>query len=145
MSTMNRWTVASEILTFVREHEDMVGVKVTALWPGEDLADETVWLDELAGELSNPLMGSGRKYRDDNFTVPLNVRIVGKATEEACMTRLAEVLGAIESVVADHTEIAALSGVVTVSAPTVEMFGAETRDGFIGRGVVTIPVLSRLT
>ena len=146
MSTLNRWTVAEAILDAVRSSPMIgVGVSVTATWPGDEIADEAVWLDSLEGELSNPVLNAGRRYRDDLFEVPLNVRIAGKPTDSQTMLRLAEICGAIESVMAEPTTVLEVEGVISVDAPEVSMFGAEMRDGFIGRGEVRIPVHSRLT
>lgn len=144
MTTLNRWTVAEAILDAVREVPSMVGVSVTATWPGDEVGDEAVWLDSLEGELTNPVAKDGRRWRDDRFEVPLNVRIVGKPTDSQCMLRLSEICGAIESVMAEPTTVLEVEGVQSVDAPEVSMFGAEMRDGFVGRGEVRVPVHSRL-
>lgn len=144
---LNRWTLASAILDQIREHELVTAsTSVTGTWPGAEAKSEVVFIESVEGQMENPVMVAGRRQRDDRFDITFIVRISDKATEEACMTRLEEVVGAVEEVVALAASVLEeIDGVVSVDAPEVDYFGREMQAGFVGTGQVIVPVHVRLT
>lgn len=143
---LNRWTVASALLDQIREHELVpASVSVTGPWPGDNIKPEAVWIESMEGTLSNPVMSAGRRQRDDNFDITLIVRVAGKATGDACLDRLEELVGAVEEAAATASSVLEeIDGVVSVDAPEADYFAREMQTGFVGTGQVIVPVHTRL-
>jgi hypothetical protein len=147
MQRLNRWQVASALLDEIRANE-LIGnsTTVSGTWPGAEAKSEVVWIESMEGELSNPVMVSGRRQRDDLFNITLAIRIADKRSEEACLVRTEEIVGAIEEAVAmAASTLEELDGVIEVAAPDASYFGAEMKSGFVGFGEVVVPVHVRLT
>lgn len=120
------------------------GVQVEAGWPGDTLKSEAVWIDQLDGEVTIPVMTAGRKYRDDRFTVPFEVRVAGKASLDATMTRLAVIVAEIEDVLADDPGLDTLDGLISAEVSEERMTAGEIANtGWIGFAEIVVSCHAR--
>lgn len=111
-------------------------------WPGDRATDELVWVDELAGDITYPVMVAGRRHRDDKFTIPLEVRVAGKPTLDLTKCRLAEIVAAIEDEFADDLSVDGFVGLIEALVESVRMTAGEI-DGCLGFGEITVACHAR--
>lgn len=124
--------------------DDLDGVQVEPGWPGDTLKDEAVWVDELDGELVIPVMSAGRKYRDDKFTVPFEIRVTGKKDLDATMSRLSVIVAAIEDVLADDPGLDGLDGLIAAEVTAERMTAGEIANtGWVGFAEVVVSCHAR--
>lgn len=122
----------------------MADVQVEPGWPGDQLAAQSVWIDELNGEITIPNMKSGRKQRDDMFTVPFQVRVAGLSDLDSTMERLSEIVASIEDVFADDPGLDELDGLIDAVVASERMTSGEIAGtGWIGFGEVVISCHAR--
>lgn len=142
---MVRRAVSVAALTEIREHADCSGVLVSDYFPGKNLEPETIWIGEIDGEISYPTMqGPDRKYRDDMFTVPVNIRVARGQTMTDGRDRLEELLSVVDDVFATITTFAGIDGLVSIEATEARTDAQDTPTGFVGFGQVVLEVHSRL-
>lgn len=147
MATTNiRWVCIKHLIDLVREHPAMVKVLVEPGWPGDkNVRAEMVWVDEVDGDVSIPVMTGGRTHRDDKFDIPFLCRVAGRRDLDGTLTRLTEMMAAIEDVLADSPTLEDFDGVVSAEI-TSETFtcGETPADGRLGFGRLVVSVHSRL-
>lgn len=92
---------------------ELTPVQVAYAWPGEDAKDECVFLGGVQGNVSVRDMRSGRKARDDTFTIAVHF-YAGKPGQKAQEAdERAEVLySALENVLADNPKLGDLDGIL---------------------------------
>lgn len=145
-TTTIRWAVTEALITQVRAHASLVGVAVEPGWPGDQAGSETVWVDDLDGDINIPTSNAGRKQRDDKFRIPFEVRVVGKVSLDATMTRLAEIVAALEDVLANSPTLSDTDGVVAAQVTEERMTSADLKGlGHVGFAEVVVSVHARLT
>jgi hypothetical protein len=76
------------------------GVAVDEGWPGDDIAVEHIWIENVDGRNVWELLMGGRKARDDEFTIELLVR-VNHPDRAGALLRCDELVGVIGGLVAD--------------------------------------------
>lgn len=124
--------------------DDMDGVLVEPGWPGDKLEAETVWVDQLDGDLSIAVLSAGRKRRDDKFDIPFEIRVAGKSDLDATMDRLSEIVAAIEDVLADDPGLDAFTGLIAAWISSERMTSGEVAGtGWIGFGEVVVSCHAR--
>ncbi|MBM3659477.1 MAG: hypothetical protein FJW95_08215 [Actinobacteria bacterium] len=124
--------------------EDLAGVQVEPGWPGDQLEAEAVWVDELDGEVTYPVMVGGRKHRDDKFTIPFQIRVAGQSDLDSTMTRLSEIVAAIEDVFADDPSADGFTGLIDAVISRERMTSGDLRGaGVIGFGEITVACHAR--
>lgn len=137
-------TASGTDITITIGQSTLSGVQVEPGWPGDTLKAEAVWIDQLDGDVSIPVMSAGRKYRDDQFTVPFEIRVAGKATLDATMTRLAAIIAEIEDVMADDPGLDTLDGLISAQVTEERMTAGEiAATGWIGFGEVVVSCHAR--
>lgn len=145
MATTNvRWSVVNRLLTNLRSSPEMAGVLIEPGWPGDRVKPETIWVDFLGGPVSIPVMKAGRKERDDNFDIPLEIRVANNTSLDLTMARLTELVAAVEDILADDPSLDDLEGVIDAEITNERMTCAETREGHLGFAEVVVSVHSRL-
>lgn len=145
MATTNvRWAVIQHLLGALRAADGMVGVQVSAGWPGEDVKPDTIWIDSVEGQVQIPVMQGGRKQRDDKFDIPFEFRVVDRKDLDATMQRLTVLVAALEDILADDPGLADEDGVIDAEITDERLTCAQTRDGALGFAQVTVSVHSRL-
>ena len=140
------WSTAQHLVTLLRAHATLNGVvSVQPGWPGDlERKAEMVFIDELTSTEERPVMTSGRQIRKDEFTIPLLVVVAGRKDLDATMTRVTELVAAIEDVVADDPSLTAVEGVQMVWITSKSMSCGQTPEGPIGSARVVIDVTARL-
>lgn len=145
-----RWVAAKRIVEMIREHPLTAGALVESAMPGDKrilLASDTIWLDEIAGTISTPLMMAGRLDTDDMFTIPILWTVRGRLTFDDCNTRLAEIMGIVHDVVVETACLSDLDGVVSATPGESEArtTAIETpSDGILGYGIYPVDIHARL-
>ena len=116
-------------------------------WPGEQTARATaqmVWIDDIDGNVSIPVMVGGRKQRNDDFEIPLEIRVVGLLTLDDTMRRLTDIIAVIENTLADDTSLSDLDGVLSAEITRERLTSAMSPEGPLGFAQVTVSVSTRL-
>ena len=144
-TTTIRWTVAKYLLDQLRQHNLLGGVLIAPGWPGDNVRPETIWIDELRGDVSIPVLKAGRMYRDDKFEIPLAVRVTSKGDVDLTMTRLLEIVSAIEDVLADAADLNGFDGLISIEVTSESTTAIDSRDGYYGFGEVVVSAHARLT
>lgn len=149
MATVSTYaTVKSQLVTSLAAHADLSTADVTYGWRAWG-ATEQVFLGDVEGESRIPTIKSGRKQRQENYTVDVIFRVYdhdgspsGDADTEA---RALEMLGALDDVLADDVQI---DGVTAIQWAQVGDFTSRLvpRDKGWGCEVLsTVEVSARLT
>jgi hypothetical protein len=140
-----RWLCAKRVVELLRERPGLEGVQIEPGFPGDTLEDQAVWIDELDGDIEVPVSKGvdGIVARDDNFTVPFEVRVVGLADLDDTMTRLSEIVAEIELCAATDSQLGQLDGVVTARVTGERFTAAQIKGvGYVGFAEVVITVLT---
>lgn len=144
-----RWLAAKHVVALLQAQELLDGVSVTDSWPGEKhVKPEMIWLDRIDGDTSIPV-GTGvgaRKARDDIFRLLFKIGVSGRGQSmDQVMTRLMEIRGEVEDVLANDPTLGDFDAVVSAELkPSFETM-AHTSEGPVAYCELTIEVHSRLT
>lgn len=137
-----RWDVTKHLVDRIRDRHP--GLQVEPGWPGDRLEAEAVWVDELDGEVTIPVMTAGRKYRDDKFTIPFEIRVAGKGDLDDTMARLSEIVAGIEDDLADDPALGDFDGLISAEVSSERMTSGEIRNvGWIGFAEVVVSCHAR--
>lgn len=140
-----RWQTANQIVELLRLRPPMAGVAVEPGWPGDKFVKaEMVWIDHIAGTSEIPVMTAGRKQRDDKFTIHLLTRVAGYKSLDDTVTRLSEIMGAVEDILADDPTLADFPSIVSAELDTGDTTTGVTPEGPLGFGEQTVQIHSRL-
>lgn len=114
-------------------------------WPGDNIGRDAIWVDEIEGEQTLPVMAAGRRQRDDRFVVPFEIRSVRPALDDAA-DALSVLVAAVEDVLADaHTLDDDVPGVLSAEITDERSLCARTpTDGCRGFARVEVTVHTRL-
>jgi hypothetical protein len=89
-------------------------------------------------------MTGGRKQRDDIFTLPFQIRVIGYGTLTDTMHRLTQIVATIEDTLADDTSLADLDGVLSAEVTEERQTSAMFPEGPAGFAEVVVTVSTRL-
>lgn len=145
-TTNIRWVCIKHLIDLIRDHPAMVKVLVEPGWPGDkNSRPEMVWIDRVDGDVSIPVMTGGRTTRDDKFDIPFLLRVAGRRDHDITLTRLTEMMSAVEDVLADSPTLDDFDGVVSAEITSESFMCGETpSDGHLGFGELVVSVHSRL-
>jgi hypothetical protein len=122
-----------------------MGVTVEPGWPGDRAPTaQLIWIDELDGTCEIPVMTGGRKQRNDDFEIPLQIRVIGLGTLDETMVRLTEILAVIENTLASDTSLDDLDGVLSAEITRERMTSAMFPEGPVGFAEVVVSISTRL-
>lgn len=137
-----RWDVTKHLIAIIRTKFN--DLQVEAGFPGDRMEAESVWVDELDGEITIPVMKSGRKHRDDEFTIPFEIRVAGRSDLDSTMERISEIIAGIEDVLADDPGLDDFDGLIDAVIDSERMTSGEIRNaGWIGFGEVVVSCHAR--
>jgi hypothetical protein len=144
-TTSIRWIAAERVVSLLRSEPLLTGVTVEPGWPGDRVATaELIWLDEIDGSVNIPVMTGGRKQRDDVFTLPLQIRVIGLGTLDETMSRVTTLVATIEDLLADDTSLADLDGVLSAEVTEERQTSSMFPEGPAGFAEVVVTVSTRL-
>lgn len=144
-TTTIRWEAATRIVDLLRADGSLVGVTVEPGWPGDRYQTaQLIWIDELDGECEIPVMTGGRKQRNDNFDIPLQMRVIGLGTLDDTMDKLSVLVAAVENLLANDTSLNSLDGVLSAEITRERMTSAVFPEGPVGFAEVVVSVSTRL-
>lgn len=148
-TTSIRWVLALRLIEQIRDAPELVDVRVEPGWPGERFVKpEMVWIDDIDGDVTIPLIKAARKIRDDEFTVPLEIRVTNRKDLDATMSRLFEIIAAIEDALADSITLgdgaSALPGLIACAITSIRTTAAGLPEGHVGFGEVIVTAHTRL-
>lgn len=145
-TTSIRWIAVNRIVDLLGSSPIMSNVVIAPGFPGEQIARtrELVWVDEIDGPVSIPVMVGGRKERNDDFDIPIEIKVVGLGTLDDTMRRLTEIVAVIEDTLADDTTLADLDGVLSAEITRERMTTATLPEGPVGFAQVVVSVSTRL-
>lgn len=134
-----RWVVA-------RLRPRLPHAQVEPGWPGDNMGRDVIWVDEVEGDLTMPVMTAGRRHRDDHFTIPLELRTVRTTLDDAA-DALSELFAGVEDVLADaHTLDDNVPGILSAEVSGERSLCARTpTDGARGFGRLELALHARLT
>ena len=136
---------SEKIVALLTGDNRMAGVTVSPGWPGDNVPSaQLVWITEIDGETSIPVMVGGRKQRNDDFTIPVEIRVAGYGTLDDTMTRVSEIVAVIEDTLANDTSLGSLDGVLSAEIISERMTSAMFPEGPIGFAEVIVAVSARL-
>lgn len=145
-TTNIRWLCIKHLIDLIRVHPAMSKVLVEPGWPGDKHnRPEMVWVEDVDGDVSIPVMTGGRTHRDDQFEIMFLCRIAGQRNLDNTLTRLTEIMAAIEDTLAESPTLENFDGVVSAEIISERFTCGETpADGRLGFGQVVVSVHSRL-
>lgn len=144
-TTSIRWEAAKRVVSLLQAAPTLATVTIEPGWPGDRVKlAELIWLDEIDGNVNIPVMTGGRKQRDDVFTLPLQIRVIGYGTLNETMERLMVIVGIIEDTLAADTSLASLDGVLSAEVTEERQTSAMFPEGPTGFAEVVVTVSTRL-
>jgi hypothetical protein len=144
-TTSIRWEAAKRVVSLLQAAPTLATVTIEPGWPGDRVKlAELIWLDEIDGNVNIPVMTGGRKQRDDVFTLPLQIRVIGYGTLNETMERLLVIVGIIEDTLAADTSLASLDGVLSAEVTEERQTSAMFPEGPTGFAEVVVTVSTRL-
>ena len=127
MSTDHRSAVVLAVTDLLAASPDLARVQVAAGWPAEDQAAEAVWVDEMDGTLTLPATGPATVLADDEFRVPLEVRVSQAGDLAATRARLGELVAAVTDAIRAHPDLDDLTG-TDWELTDIAFDGSQRRD-----------------
>lgn len=144
-TTSIRWEAATRIVDLLRNDPALAAVSVEPGWPGDrSPSAQLIWIDELDGTCEIPVMTGGRKQRNDDFDIPLQMRVIGLATLDEIMDRLSVLIAAVENLLANDTSLNNLDGVLSAEITRERMTSSTFPEGPVGFAEVIVSVSTRL-
>lgn len=144
-TTSIRWEAAKRVVSLLQAAPTLANVTIEPGWPGDRVKQaELIWLDEIDGNVNIPVMTGGRKQRDDVFTLPLQIRVIGYGTLNETMARLMVIVGIIEDTLAADTSLNSLDGVLSAEVTEERQTSAMFPEGPTGFAEVVVTVSTRL-
>lgn len=144
-TTTIRWQVAKTIVDSLRNSGNLAGVLIEPGYPGaENLRPDSIWVDELEGDIDIPVYQGGRKQRDDKFTIPFEIRVVDRTDLDATQTRLSQIVAVFEDVFANDPSLGRMDGVVAAQISHERQTVGWIPDGPVGFAEITVSVHVRL-
>lgn len=140
-----RWELVRHLIDTLRQHASLVGVQVEPGWPGDQQTSESVWVNDLDGEISIPLANAGRKYRDDIFRIPFEIRVANRGDLDSTADRTEEIVNAIDDVLADDPALDEFPGLVSAEITSNRTTFGRTPEGVLGFGEVVVSAHLRLS
>jgi len=109
--------------------EAISGVGVFYGAPGDRTMPELIYLGKATEVFQEPAsFRSGRKRRDEEFTIELFVEVNSKATPELSETRAAAIVTIIEEMIADDPKVSNTTNLLWVMVRNIEFSTRETGD-----------------
>lgn len=144
-TTSIRWVVAKRLVEVFAADARMSGVAVHPTWPGDkNVTAEMVWIGPLEGDVTREVMTGSRLWRDDIFTAPIRARVaIGASTDDA-MTRLSEIVGTVDDVLASNAGLSNLDGVISAVVIFEGLTPAQTPEGLFAFAEMTLQIHTRL-
>lgn len=143
--TSIRWQTVTQVIGLLEAEPTLTGVSIEPGWPGDRVPlAELIWIDELDGNVEIPVMTGGRKQRNDDFTIAMQIRVLGQGTTNDTMRRLFEITAAIENVLADDPSLADLDGVLSAEITSERQTTAMLPEGPAGYAEVVLTISTRL-
>ncbi|CAB5217847.1 hypothetical protein UFOVP209_23 [uncultured Caudovirales phage] len=144
-TTSVRYAVINAIVTALRSKAALSAVNVQPCYPGDrNIFAETIWIDQVDGNLDIPVMVGGRKEYDDIFNVPVEIRVAGQITPEDCRSRLETLASIVRDCLQDDPTLSGLDGVVSAVMEDQKSYASGTPDGYIGFAEIVINVHTRI-
>lgn len=137
----------STLVTALAALPAMSGVKVSFADPGETALKENVWCGRIRdNEHEAVALKSGRRRREENYTVDVFVEVTGtRLTVETAETRALALGLALEEYLADNPKLdGTVSGLLFAVVSGMELSSVESTDGPHTRLTVSIDVKARL-
>lgn len=146
-TTNARWVVIPQLLDLISRHPNMTDVQVAYEYPGQSLDVKALWISDVAGvSYEVPVQTPDRVMREDIFALTLRVWVADTDDLLPTMEAVAEIIGAVEDVVADDVELG-MPGVVIDSLIT-NVNGPlpvqTDHDGHVGVAEITVQIETRL-
>lgn len=143
-----RWACAQQLIEILRAEPALDGVQIEPGFPGDvGTRREAIWLDAMTGTVTARVMTPDRRMLDDNFVMPLQLRVAGHRTLDGAMARISELLhAAYQPIVTGVSTLQGLDGVVSalpgeLNGPTA---GETPSDGVLAFASLTVDVHARI-
>lgn len=147
----HRWATVASVVAALRDCTDLAGVQVEPGFPGATHQAEVVYADVLdtAGDAEVPVThGPDLALTiDDNWTLPLELRVSNRAGLDDTATRLGELAAAVTDTIRANADVGTEVGAgwftvdLTVTRRTDAV--AQTPQGYIGAARIELGIHSR--
>lgn len=108
-----RYACRAAVVAALQANSDLTGVQVEHCWPGDQMKDESIWLNPTLGESSSipafrgPASTSNPVMLDDKFTIPLEVIVsLAGTTPAEAEARLGELQRAVVATITASPDLA---------------------------------------
>lgn len=147
-TTMIRWALASALFDALRAHPSLSSDATTYVgtsYPGENQRQDSMWLGGIDGAVSIPVFkGGARVTREDDFTLTIYIKVLGRDSDDEANARVYEMVGAIEDVWATNPDLGGFAGLEWAEISHVRTDAIVTDIALEGWAEVTISANSRL-
>lgn len=141
-------TVKSQLLTRLQARPNLAEVQVFYSWPADVQQAEAIYFGEARGEHTYPVLKSGRKPRQENYSLDIFIDVAGsgassRETEERAWALASEV----EDTIADDPTLGLTTDVIQAVAFgnwTLQYAVDVTREGWAAIIRVSLDVTARL-
>lgn len=147
--TSIRVAVRSALLAALQAHDDLTGVQVERMYPGDAIERDTVYLGATRPSTADiPTMKAGRKQLNDEFVIDIHIeaRRPNQTAEEA-ETRCEELMATVEDVLLEDTSLGGIDGLLWAT-PTGERNGPDpypTKEGAVAYARSAVECKTRLS
>lgn len=150
--TSARVTVRYALLDALQAHDDLTGVQVEEMHPGDAKQRELVFLGATRPSESDiPTMKAGRKQLNDEFLIDVHFEATkGYTTARDGLERIAVLMAALEDVLLDDPQLGldqSESGLLSAT-PTGDRNGPDpyrTKEGIVAYGRIAVECRTRLS
>lgn len=147
VTTSVRGAVKAELVKRLGESTDLTEVTITRGYPGDQLTRQAIWFERTPGDVSFPVIMSGRHLRNDLWTMKLIILSAPAGgtvdeAEDACESYMNAVL----DVVVDDMQLEGIvDGLVMLDITRVD--GPDsvlTTEGFLSSAEIDIQATARI-
>lgn len=132
MATSSTVTAArARIVSLLTANGALSGVQISHGYPGEGLIKrKSIYVDRVTGRHTIANIKSGRKQRDEEYTVTVGIAVIrDKGTIAAAESEAFDMLEEVEDMVADDPSLGDLDGIVHATAGEFRVFSELTSGG----------------
>jgi hypothetical protein len=138
-------SVLGEIIDGLRERADLVDVQIEKGYPGDAVKAEAIYPGEITADVDYPVMtGAAPRARDQMLTIPLEIRVASRRTLDDVHDRLGELIGAVDEYLAETSTLDDHPNVVEVTLDDIRHAIGPVPEGFLGFGLLTLTVHTRV-
>lgn len=139
------WSATKTMFDLFRDRDELTGVQILLDDPGDQMRDQTIWLDGIETTSDIDEFGGPRLIREDTIEVTVMIRCAGFNDNTSAWERLMELLVALDEVLVLHADLDDAPGVLSAIRTQFRCRCPRTPDGIVGYGEVTVEIKTQLS